>query len=326
MAYIDGPIVTLSPDGESVVYPTQDKNVVVVPADGSAPPLTLFSTATDGTLIYPTVSPDSNTVMIGVDEDSSRYPLYTVPMAGDEPVEVHPDLPDGDSVAPAVFTPDSTRIVYRLRQTSSEHLYSVPVGGGPRIELFPSETGCGRFAVSSDSQIVVAVCDQKLVAAPVSGGATTQLPYDTYPGFVETEDEIYVKPNSAAVIYRSQETTRPAAPYNMYTVAIGGGTPMQRNQDFDDYGVREWWVSEDGATLIYIADSRLWAVPTSGGTPPALSPDGCLHPAKPRLLASDHRQPNLRGPSKVQPLILVVTLVAGLGFRGLAQRLALDTP
>jgi len=93
-----------------------------------------------------------------------------------------------------------------------------------------------------------------------------------------------VSPDSTRVIYRADQDTNNVR--ELYTVPIGGGTPIKLNGTLTPDGeVRsDFVVSPDSTRVIYRADqdtdnvTELYSVPIGGGTPTKLNapltPDG----------------------------------------------------
>ena len=183
----------ITPDGTRVVYvATQDdqndRELYVVPIDGSAAPTKLNGTLTsggnvsNGTVGEPAfwIAPDSGRVAYLADQDvAQQFELYSVPLdASSAAVQLSPALgPNEDVRKDVALAPLGGRVAFR----ADKSLYFAPLdGSAAAVRLNPAfdvTRSVESFALSSDGERAVYRSDQtvndafQLHSAPLDGSA-----------------------------------------------------------------------------------------------------------------------------------------------------------
>jgi len=172
---------SLSPDGTRVLFRTGNSflgtgALHIVPADGSAPFLTLIQ---GSTVAGSWVSPDGSLVAYSVwVSGNEQQDLYVIPADGSQPplflARTHaPSLIGQVSVSELVFSPDGTRVVFtELDDLDGDFTYdlsSVPVDASqPKVGLNPGSFG-------GDFELVTVGGTARVFLGTGSGYATVNL-------------------------------------------------------------------------------------------------------------------------------------------------------
>ncbi|NDJ76863.1 MAG: hypothetical protein GYB65_11440 [Chloroflexi bacterium] len=224
-----------------------------------------------------------DTLVIFQEMDESMYddangPLYCVPLAGGETVQLTPD-----EVKIVEFeVTDSGYIVYLDDQDA---LFSVPVTGGSVVALSGNNVR-PDYRVSGNGEYVVYVQDLVLYSAPVVGGDPIRLSPEGLEMYSEPyglQSNFIISPDNQHVVFTATETPSGRSPnriFQLYTVPIGGGEAIQLNSRLSSGGnVTSFTIAPDAAMVVYRADQvsdeafGLFSVPTAGGEVTQLTPN-----------------------------------------------------
>jgi len=194
------------------------------------------------------VSPDGRTVVFA----GGRRPyaagpyLWTIPVAGGEPVQLTKD-PGGDS-SPCWF-PDGKTVAFRRDKA----IYTVPATGGElrRITSASEAVAWAGIACSPDGRSVAYFGDDRtLRIKPSSGGEARTV---TKVGFVWGHHEISWSPDGNRIAY--------SAAQKIWIVSSDGGTPAELRTGLLARPTNLAW-SPDGAKIAFTAiqgnDPELW--------------------------------------------------------------------
>jgi len=170
------------------------------------------------------------------------------------------------------ISPDSRWITYHDGQA----LYRTPIEGGKRVRLTNAHARVAIDAVFTQDGHSVVYCNSieertTLFRADLDGSLPVQLHSGSFLcDFKLTPDSRYVVERvSIRNDNRPHVPNWPGIAYTgLYSVPLAGGAVTQLNgslaatEDITDYRV-----SRDGSTVVYVAGSKLYRVPTTGGTP-----------------------------------------------------------
>lgn len=284
--HLDGADVwafAISPDSNSVVYHGVQEirgtyEIYSTSITGGTP--TKLNgpqpTDSDGVVEF-RISGDSSHVVFLDDQLS----LQSVEISGSNPVEVKPaeSNPPRLSVTERrdIFriSPDSQRVVFADRSAPRE-LYSVPLEGPPAgsepIQVNQTLTAVGNDVTdvlfSAAGEFVVYQADHETESNPqlysvsTSTGRVRDLSGGRFAEQFEPSDD------GEWVVFRSEG--------QLFGVAPDGSQSIELN-DLVEHGHAEHFViSPDSTHVVFLADlggvSRLYSVPTAGGTPEKLNP------------------------------------------------------
>jgi len=270
-----------SPDARSVVYRADQERdeqfeLYAVPQGGI--PVRVNGRLNPGGSVDPSfrISPDNSRVVYLADQDSDEvFELYSAPLTGGTPVKLNGPLVAGADVDDFfLISPDGSTVVYLADQETEElfELYSVPITGGTPVKLNGSLPAGGNvldpttlvpsFGMSPDSTTVVYLADQEtdevieLYSVSIGGGPATKLngsltgagdvlPWPKHgPAFEITSD-------GARVVYLADQETDEVI--ELYSVPIGGGTPVKLHGTLTSGKVFDFQLSPDGFTVVYRA-------------------------------------------------------------------------
>ena len=132
-------------------------------------------------------------------------------------LKLNAPLVAGGQVLDFAISPDGQRVVYRADQETDElvELWSVPIGGGTPVKIngaLLAGEDVESFAISPDSSTVV-YWTERLLAAPIGGGASVQLD-SVQP---TAGDRYLISPDSTEVGYDAGDA--------VCRTQIGGGLP-----------------------------------------------------------------------------------------------------
>jgi Tol biopolymer transport system component/DNA-binding winged helix-turn-helix (wHTH) protein len=220
------------------------------------------------------------------------------------------------------FTPDGSSVAFVSDRTGAFEIYLRPLAAGAREAAVTSDGQDNVHpAVSPDGRHLAYHSRGRggIWLVPVLGGVPRHLsPFGSRPAF--SPDGGTVAFQSSALVDRF--ATGAQAPSTLWTVGVGGGTPVpltRAGAPPGGHGSPAW--SPDGRRLAFVADG-LWTVARDGGEPVRLSDDEAaakgFAPAygrDGRLYFGGHSQANAR-------LFRVPLSSDGLAFGGPVEELA----
>lgn len=250
-AYPYSPGVAIGSDGLTAFYLTDSSpyGLYSVSIAGGTPSL-LAASAWEFRF-----SPDGQHVVFRVSAD-----VYAFALPDGAPVLLGRDSHGHD------VSPDSSTVVYEPGSNRTVlDIFSVPIDGsapairlnGPRV--LDGGVGDDDFRISSDSSNVIFWGDVEqdsvfeLFSAPIGGGTAIKL-NDPLPAHGSVQNAA-ITPDGATVLFRAGQLM--AGAHELFRVPIGGGEvervsgPMAIGGNVDE---RNWWVTPDGASVVYLAD------------------------------------------------------------------------
>lgn len=235
------------------------------------------------------ISVNGETVVYRADQEIlNQFNIYSVPIAGGTPVQLNQSLNSFTDVRDYyLISPDNARVVYLANQEniSAIEMYSVDINGGTPVKLntpLGSQENVGiNFKVSPNSDRVVYLrstltteLKYELYSVPITGGTPIKLNGPLVSGGDVDVNHYKITPDGAHVVYLADQDTDDV--YELYSVPIGGGTPVKLNGPMvagGDVELDNILITSDNATVIYRADQEtnnvfeLYSVPLAGGTP-----------------------------------------------------------
>lgn len=214
------------------------------------------------------------------------YELWSVPLAGGDPVRLSGLLPAASGVEQFDVTADSQRVVFISPQESTEsyELYSIPIAGpeGAWTKLnppLPAGASVVLFRIAQEAGRVVYVAQgadhavYDLWSVPVSGGTALRLrPTVTVPGsgWAQTGD-LWFGAGGARVDYLANYANLDKQ--ELWSAPLSGiGSVVKVSRSLVTGGdVVAAEVSPDGTRIVYLADAavdgrrELWSAPFAGG-------------------------------------------------------------
>ncbi|NUM46897.1 MAG: PD40 domain-containing protein, partial [Anaerolineales bacterium] len=241
------------------------------------------------------ISPNGEHVVFIVSQVGDDDGLWSVPLAGSDPIQINGPLAYSDYVISFHISPDSQWVVYTTNYEGDWQIFSVPILGGPVAQLNPQLINGGNvypndweYEISPDSTRVVYVADQdtdevlELYSVPIIGGMVTKLNDPLIAGgdISRASSSAYwfdISPDSQHVVYSADQEID--NDFELYSVPIGGGTAIKLNSPLatspisgDVIGdVHTYQISIDGTQVVYIAylegddGIELHLVPITGG-------------------------------------------------------------
>jgi hypothetical protein len=270
----------LTPDGERVVYRAdQDAPLLFelfsAPADASAapvqvhPPLVAGGTVFDGFVVL------ADRVLYRSDaEVSGQVSLYATPLPAGTPLRLNePSAGNVDR-----FRSVGTWVLYTA--FLDQFLFSVPLAGGvPPVELSESVPALKRihgFSATADGSTVAFLAELdpagtiELFSVPMTGGPATKLNAPLAP-FGHVLDFAFLP--GASLMYLAPPVSASAS--ELFRVSLAGGPVTPLNPALVPGGsVLEFWVTADGARILYRADQdvdervELYSVPSDASAAP----------------------------------------------------------
>ena len=261
-----------SPDGQRLYFRVGQGEIAYVPAAGG----TISVVPRSGDRVGVSVpnggnhiSPDGKLIVwAGVKQGVQGVRLWTVPVAGGEPVRVPmtPDLsafqprwsPDGQWIA---F--DSERPVAEPRKLDENIFIVSSKGGEPRQLTYHTDSFCELIAWSPGGDAIAYACsDEYIRVIPFSGGQ---------PRTVVKADGLKT-PGDSLAWTRDGSRLMYTAKGRLWSIPVAGGTPVAISTDMDG-SIFQFALSPDGKTIAFNA-------PT-GGDPELWLMEGFMHLVKP---------------------------------------------
>ena len=225
-------------------------------------------------------SPDGSRVVFTADGETNHvHELFSVPIGGGTVVKLNDTLPTNGAIYEFQMTSDSSRVVYRGGQNVNniDEIFSVPIDGGTTTQLSIPGDNTYNYTISPDGSTVVYMTStggqglDELFSVPVLGGTVTQLNAPVPAG--ETVGYFEISADSSTVVYSTEFIDDFGAPNTaLFSVPIGGGTPIQLTPDFPaGSGTNGGDISPDSSFVLYRADQdtpgvlELYAVSIDGG-------------------------------------------------------------
>jgi len=277
----------ISPDGTTVVYEAdQDERseyeVFAAPIEGGTSRKLSGPNAPHNAITGIGIAPSSTTVAyIGDMEIPGRQDLYGVPLDGSsDPVKLSGTIAPDSDVRKLVFSPDSNWVVYTARYPAGYNwMYSARVEGGDPVFLATAPSVHGEIVdmwVTADSSTVVYISDldggsrREGFSVPITGGTPVQLTPDMVPGGGMFGSALQSSPDGSRVVYVAEQEVDNKK--EIYSVPVGGGTPIKLNQPLSAGGVNGHFViSPDSSTVFFGAVEdvpgavAIFRVPIDGG-------------------------------------------------------------
>ncbi len=286
----------VSPDGQYAVY-VQDAitngahELWSVPLAGGNP-VRLSDVLLSGQAVKFAISPDSNYVVYLVDQDVVGVPeLYSVDIAGGSRTKLNMNfysLPG--QVRDFLISPTSQRVYYAADGEVNNviELWRVDIDGGTSTRLNAEVTSSYdvyEYAVgltTGGSERVVyrvgrsTVSEYELWSVPGTGSSSSAGRISRTLSDGAVEGYFQISPNGTRVLYLADS---PNASFNLYSVAITGGSSIQLNGALGGAdGVKpDFRISPDSTTAVYRSDEgtdlvdELYSVPLTGGVPTKLN-------------------------------------------------------
>lgn len=234
----------------------------------------------------PEISPDGLYAVYVQDATTNgAHELWSVPLAGGNPVRLSDVLVPGQSVKFAI-SPDSNRVVYLVDQDTAgiPELYSVPIAGGARTKLnmdLVDVPGQVRdFLISPTGQRVYYAADGEvnnvieLWKVDIDGGPSTRVNEEIASSYDVFEYAVGLTSGGAErVVYRVGRTVQ--GEHELWSVPANGSTgPIRISRGMVTGGGvdRYFQISPNGNRVLYLADATdngsfsLYSVPIAGGT------------------------------------------------------------
>ncbi len=275
----------ISPDSSNVVFrsdQTADKFYTLrsVPVAGGA----ATEITTMDTLSY-AVSADSTRVVFIANTDPPAFVprLFSVPIAGGAETELNGPIVVGGEVVSFLITPDGSRVVFLADKDVDEQyeLYSVPIAGGTVTRLHGSlDPGADvtDYRISPDGAwVVFEVVDfdfaspSSLWSVPVTGGT----PVVIGTGGGHPGGFFRISPDSTRVVHIGADAD---TDLQLYSYSILGGDSLQLTFGIVSSGPRDFRITPDSSTIVYIYQDNLMdgiqelrSIPILGGSSLLLS-------------------------------------------------------
>lgn len=213
--------------------------------------------------------------------------LWSVPLAGGDPVRLSDVLAPGQHVSFAIAS-NSSRVVFQVDQDTpgKSELYSVPIAGGAATKL-NAALGTGRnvlaFAISPAGDRVFYSADKttdnvfELYTVPIAGGSSTRL--SPARGSNWDVDAFRISPDGTTVVFTMVATAFGEGELWSTPTAGTHEDAVQISPALNSGGAVDssFLITANSATVVYRADAHvdeayeLFAVPIGGGTPTQLS-------------------------------------------------------
>lgn len=280
-----------TPDGRAVVFRRAD-GLYSVPADGSAPPLRIQSSAPYPVHHQWVLTPDSARVVY-VTEGSIRFQgglghVYSARLDGSAPPVALNSPAAACGVGNHVVSPDSRWVVFRRVDIArGVGLYRVPIdGSAPAVRLHDALPAGAEVVIfhpyttplfTPDSSRVVYRLEQaapdltELFSAPLDGSSAPVKLNDEVERFVWM---VRLSPDGTRLAYLASAASFDD-PSSLFSVPVAGGAPPERLNAalVADGSVVSLRIAPDGGSVVYMAQAErldrydLFSVSMDGGPP-----------------------------------------------------------
>ena len=244
------------------------------------------STSSD---VLPTfkISDDGQTVVYMADQNiDEMFELFSVPIKGGEPINLHPNLIPEEQVLSTSFSisPDGKWVIYSVREFGKSNLFSVASTGGTPVQLNEEFLNYGTiysFSISPDSNTVIynsSLPDQTLqdglFSVPINGGIPVKL--NQFENDLFDIRNFLINSTSNKVVYLIIQN----GIHNIYSVNFDGTNQTRLNSQLlegADVDEDSYKINNQGNIVIYLADQdivdklELYSVPINGGIPTKLN-------------------------------------------------------
>jgi len=289
----DEPTLSFALSGGRVLYPTltNPSRLLVVPDDGSQPPLQLNTTIPGTEIAQYAFSPDGTRVVYVSDQElDGRLELFSVPSDGSQPpTKLSAPLVAGGDVADFRLSADSTRVVFRADALLDGRLelFTVPIAGGAPVRLnAPLVAGgnVGSFAIAPDSIGAVYLADGDADGVDELFGVSFAIPvaFELSNPLVTGGDvtEFEICPDNSRVVFRADAEVDQR--FELYGVPLDRShPPLKLNGPFapgasvtaGDFTAPAFRIRLDSRRVVYRANPEgavadLFSVPVDRSRPP----------------------------------------------------------
>lgn len=231
-----------------------------------------------GDVVSFAVTPDGSSVVYLADQSiDPGNELYRVVFSnqGSGGIRLTPTFSTGGTIVRFALTPDSTRVVYIADQTTANvnELYQVAFSSPQTSNKLNTPLGVGRnvteFVVSPNSASVVYLADQttdqvfEIYFAQASPSVANGIRLNPALPPGQNVTTFAVTPDSAAVIYRADETT--AGVFQLYRVSFatpapGANPPLNGALIAGGNVSTAFAIAPNGAAVVYRADQNTLGV------------------------------------------------------------------
>lgn len=279
----------ITPDDSTLIYSAERyaagvEELFRAPMNGGPPVSLLPTLPLHSHISLYEITPDGNRVVYVVYYDnnlqdiiSSR--LFSVPIVGGAPVQLHPDTPPGEHVLHFTLNKTGTHALYvanhKKEAEDGYQLYSVPVAGGASVHLSDGLAPWRNVSTTADGMTVICLAKDNVYAIPINGGAPINLSTGL-PNEFEVVDLNYL-PQLTRDESRLLYLAGTASFDTLYSVSLGGGIPVPLSGGLS---VDEFKISPDGTWAVFEArppgsgqSSDLYAAPIQGGPITRLNPE-----------------------------------------------------
>lgn len=216
--------------------------------------------------------------------------LWSVPLAGGDPVRLSAPFSPGQFISQFEISPDSERVVFLSPQSGRVELYSAPIAGpedswirlnqdlgsGGQVTDFRISPDASRVAFRADPGIVGR---HRLYSVPIGGGALASLQPQIFVAASAATTQFEYSSNSERVVYLANYAS--GTVNYLYSVAADGSAAAAPiNGALPSGGeVGPFAISPDSSRVAYVADQEvafryeIFSVPISGGTSVKLNND-----------------------------------------------------
>lgn len=253
-----GGVARYSPDGSTIAFVNTiqgESAVMVMPADGSAPPTRLTHGVWDANPVW---SPDGGWIAYNSEATNG---VWVVPAEGGEARALSPGLPSFD--IPLSWLPDGSGVVYQQTGGAVQRTMVAPLDGSSVRPLLPGERGSHAAGLSPDGRQVAVM--------RLSGGRST-LWVGGFPDGelrpLTTEGSEAVgqgawSPDGRRILFESRRT----GTLDLWIAELETGELRQLTTDVRDDTQGRW--SPDGQWIAFRSNRGgqwdTWVVPAEGG-------------------------------------------------------------
>lgn len=299
--------VLVTADGSRVVYRDSGASAVnidgvelySVPIQGGTPVKlngTLPTLGAHRSVTEVRLTPDSaDAIYVAPLVGGNGSAIYRVPVAGGSSVQLSGAHGATGSILFFILSGDGTKVIYYSLSPAGRELYAIDVSGGAPVKIgatLPAGREIGDVAISADGEVVVyAVVESALgtdreiaisSAETATGAATLLAEAYTSAFYIPLvggyPSHFQLAPNGSRVVYMVKSA--PNQPFELYTIATGGGTPGKLNVPLEGasstLGVGVYVIAPNSSRVVYSVRTTpgegitLYSVPLTGGVSASL--------------------------------------------------------